>query len=450
VPVSYDYDIVVIGSGPAAQAVAWECRSSNLRLALVEGREYGGTCPLRGCDPKKVLVGAAEVIGRAAGMRGRGIRSQNEIRWPDLIRFKRTFTDPIPAQMEKRLSEWGIDTYHGWARFLGHNTVQAGEKNLTGRYIVIGSGAIPGRLGIEGEEHVISSDQFLDLEALPETIAFVGGGYISFEFAHVAALAGSKALILQRGPKPLKGFDPDLVQILVRASGKIGVEVLSNLPVRSVERRGKRFGIRAGEKGEHSLEADLVVHGAGRVPHIQRLDLGKAGVESSPRGVLVNEYLQSISNPSVYAAGDAAATPYPLTPTANLGGKTVARNILSGNTVKADTRGVPSVVFTFPPLASVGLDEEELRRRGIEYEKKFAETSSWFDSRRIGLEDSGMKILAGKNSRKILGVHLLGNHAEEAINVFALAIRLGLTTDDLGQIPWVYPSSVSEMGYLIG
>jgi glutathione reductase (NADPH) len=446
----YDYDIVVIGSGPAGQAVAWECRSSNLRLAVVEGREYGGTCPLRGCDPKKVLVGAAEVIARAAGMRGRGIRSQNEIRWPDLIRFKKTFTDPVPAQMEKRLSEWGIDTYHGWARFSGKNAIQAGEKNLTGRYIVICCGAIPGKLGIEGEEHVISSDQFLDLEALPESLAFVGGGYISFEFAHVAALAGSKAFILHRGPRPLKGFDPDLVQILISASRRIGVEVLPNLPVRSVERKGKRFGIRAGEKGEHSFEADLVVHGAGRIPHIQRLDLEKAGVESSPRGVLVNEYLQSISNPSVYAAGDAAVTPYPLTPTANLGGKTVARNILSGNTVKADTRWVPSVVFTFPPLASVGLGEEELRRRGIEYEKKFAETPSWFDSRRIGLEDSGMKILAGKNSHKILGVHLLGNHAEEAINVFALAIRLGLTTDDLGQIPWVYPSSVSEMGYLIG
>jgi glutathione reductase (NADPH) len=178
--------------------------------------------------------------------------------------------------------------------------------------------------------------------------------------------------------------------------------------------------------------------------------LEKAGVESSPRGVLVNEHLQSVSNPSVYAAGDAAATPYPLTPIANLGGKIVARNILSGNTVKADYRGVPSVVFTFPPLASVGLGEEELRRTGIGYEKKFAETSTWFESRRIGLEDSGMKILAEKNSRRILGVHLLGHHAEEVINVFALAIRLGLTTDDLGQIPWVYPSSVSEMGYLIG
>jgi glutathione reductase (NADPH) len=448
--VPYDYDIVVIGSGPAGQAVASECRSSGLRLAVVEEREYGGTCPLRGCDPKKVLVGAAEVIARAAGMRGKGIRSQNEIQWQDLIHFKKTFTDPIPAQMEKRLSEWGIDTYHGSARFSGKNALQSGEKNLTSRYVVIGSGAIPGKLEIEGGEHVISSDQFLDLEVLPETIAFVGGGYISFEFAHIAALAGCKAFILHRGPRPLKGFDPDLVQILVRASKKIGVEVHPNLPVRSVERREKRFGIRAGEKGEHSLEADLVVHGAGRVPDIQRLELEKAGVESSPRGVLVNEHLQSVSNPSVYAAGDAAATPYPLTPIANLEGKIVARNILSGNTVRTDYRGVPSVVFTFPPLASVGFGEEELRRKGIEYENKFAETSSWFESRRIGLEDSGMKILAEKNSRRILGVHLLGHHAEEVINVFALAIRLGLTTDDLGQIPWVYPSSVSEMGYLVG
>lgn len=446
----HEYDGIVIGSGPAGQAVISECHSSGLRLAMVEARELGGTCPLRGCDPKKVLVGAAEIIRRAQGLAEKGMQSRNKIQWPDLIRFKKTFTDPIPAQMEKRLAEYGVDLYRGRARFAGRNRLQVGENTLMGKHIVIATGAVPRKLDIPGEEWIISSDQFLDLETLPDSIVFIGGGYISFEFAHIAAQAGARSVIVHRGARPLKNFDPDLVGLLVEALEFAGVKVYMNMPVKSVEKTKKGLLVRAGEKEQHSFDCRLAVHGAGRVPDLESLCLKEGGVEVSSRGVWVNEHLQSISNPAVYAAGDAAATPFFLTPTANLEGKIVARNILSGNTAQADYSGVPSVVFTFPPLAAVGLGEEEQKKRNLDVECKFADTSSWFESRRMGLERSGMKLLIGKNSGKLLGAHFLGDHAEEVINVFALAVRLGLTTEDLKRMPWAYPSSVSEMGYLVG
>jgi glutathione reductase (NADPH) len=447
--VTHAYDGIVIGSGPAGQAVISACHSSGLRLAMVEARELGGTCPLRGCDPKKVLVGAAEIIRRAQGLAGKGIQSRNKIQWPDLMGFKKTFTDPIPAEMEKRLAEYGVDLYRGRARFAGKNRLQVGENTLTGKHMIIATGAVPRPLNIPGGEWILSSDQFLDLEALPDSIVFIGGGYISFEFAHIAAQAGAKAVILHRSARPLKNFDPDLVRLLVEAMELAGVKIYLNMPVKSVEKTQKGIVVRAGEKGQHSFNCRLAVHGAGRVPDLASLCLEEGGIEVSSRGVLVNEYLQSISNPAVYAAGDAAATPFFLTPTANLEGKIVARNLVSGNTARVDYSGVPSVVFTFPPLAAVGLGEEELKKKDLEVERKFADTSSWFESRRIGLERSGMKLFIEKNSGKLLGAHLLGDHAEETINVFALAVRLGLTTGDLKRMPWAYPSSASEMGYLV-
>jgi glutathione reductase (NADPH) len=448
--VIHEYDVVVIGSGPAGQAVISECHSSGLRLAMVEARELGGTCPLRGCDPKKVLVGAAEAIHRGRALAGKGVQPGDKILWSELIRFKKSFTDPIPQEMENRLTEYGIALYRGRASFSGRNEVRVGEEILAAKYIVIATGAVPQKLKFPGEEWIVSSDQFLELETLPDSIVFIGGGYISFEFAHIAAQAGAKAVILHRSARPLKKFDPDLAQMLVESMEFAGVKVHLNMAVKSVEKTINGFIVRAGEEGQHSFDCRLAVHGAGRVPDLESLRLEEAEVRISSRGVLVNDHLQSISNPGVYAAGDAAATPFFLTPTANLEGKAVARNILFGNTVPTDYSGVPSVVFTFPPLAAAGQGEEELKEKGLEVEPRFADTSSWFESRRIGLKRSGMKLLIEKNSRKLLGAHLLGDHAEETINVFALAIRLGLTTEDLQRMPWAYPSAVSEMGYLIG
>ena len=163
-----------------------------------------------------MLVGIAEVIDWVERMNGRGVRTESaRIEWSELMRFKRSFTDPVPKNSERSFANAGIATFHGRARFVDSTVVEVGEDILDGRHVVIATGAMPRRLGIQGEQHITKSDEFLELEALPRRIVFIGGGYISFEFAHVAARAGAEITILHRGQRPLEGFDPDLVNQLV-------------------------------------------------------------------------------------------------------------------------------------------------------------------------------------------------------------------------------------------
>jgi glutathione reductase (NADPH) len=200
------------------------------------------------------------------------------------------------------------------------------------------------------------------------------------------------------------------------------------------------------------VEADLVVHGAGREPNIGGLNLADAGaVQYTHRGIIVNEYLQSVSNPAVYAAGDVAANMgLPLTPVASYDGAVVATNLIKGNTLKSNYTGLPSVVFTIPPLVSVGLQEEEAKDQRLRFKIKYNDTSGWASSRRVGETCAAFKVLIEEDTNRMLGAHILGPHAEEIINIFSLAIRLGLTTKDLNDpIIYTYPTNSSDILYML-
>jgi glutathione reductase (NADPH) len=445
-------DVIVLGTGSAAQSVAYPCREAGWSVAVIDDHPFGGTCQLRGCDPKKVLVGVADLVDWSRRMQGKGVSAPGlSLNWPDLIRFKRTFTDPVPEQNEQSFAQAGISTRHGRAHFVDRTSVQVGEETLIGRHVVIATGARHAPLGIAGEELLTTSTQFLDLDALPRRIAFVGGGYIAFEFAHIAARAGAQVQVLHRGSRPLEKFDPDLVSMLVQASRELGIEVQVNRAVTAIERQGDRLLVhaRAGAQ-EHTVEADLVVHAAGRVPEIDELDLEAAGVARERDGVSVNEYLQSVSNPAVYAAGDAVASGgFPLTPVAGMQGGIVARNLLEGNQHTPNYSGIPSVVFTTPPLVRVGLSEEGARAQGLHFTTHHEDTSGWYSSRRVALPHTGFKTLVEEGTGRILGAHLLGLHAEEVINLFALAIHAGLRASDLKQMVYAYPTNASDIGYMV-
>ncbi len=445
------YDLVVIGTGSAASTVAYKCRKAGWSVAVIDSRSFGGTCALRGCDPKKVLVGAAELVDWHHRMAKNGVTaSEVKIDWAALMRFKRTFTDPVPEKRESSFAKAGIDAYHGRARFIDEKTVQVGEDTLTGGHVLIATGAAPVRLNIPGEKYIITSDQFLELEDLPKRIVFIGGGFISFEFAHIAARAGAEVCLMHRSARPLKGFDPDLVDQLVQATRKLGVDVRLHSEVTGIEKHDDHL-IVSTSAGDPPFEAGLVVHGAGRVPEIAGLDLEKAGVESYPRkGIIVNEYLQSVSNPAVYAAGDVAATGgLPLTPVASMEGHVVARNLLKGNEKTANYAGIPSVVFTIPPLASVGMHEDSARAAGLKFSVKQKETSDWYTSRRVAEKHTGFKTLVEEESDRILGAHVLGPHAEEVINIFALAIRNGIPAGEVRRMLYAYPTSSSDISYMV-
>ena len=446
------FDLVVIGAGTAATSTANRCASTGWSVAIVDELPYGGTCALRGCDPKKMLRRGAEIIDAVHLMRGKGIETDSlRINWPDLMAFKRTFTDKMPDRVEGSLIKNGITTFHGEARFIDHSAVDVDGARLEGRYVLVATGAKPRKLKFPGAEFLIDSTQFLELEMLPQRILFVGGGFISFEFAHIAARAGSTVHIIDHGARPLKAFDPDLVDKLIQRTENIGVEFHPRSELRSIEQMDGRFKVIAEcDRNEHNWSVDLVVHGAGRVAELDRLDLEVAGIEFGEKGVVVNKYLQSVSNPAVYAAGDAGDTDgWPLTPVSFLEGRVAASNMLKGNNRIADYRGVPTVVFTIPELTRVGLLESEATELGLDYRVKFTDTGNWYSNLRVGEDCAAVKVLIDNQTNEIIGAHLFGPEYAELINIFGLAIKLGLKTADLKKMVSAYPSVGSDLGSLI-
>lgn len=444
------YNLAVIGTGTAAMVAAMRVRSAGWSVAVIDFRPFGGTCALRGCDPKKMLVSVGRAADRARRMHGKGIAGETRIDWPHLIGFKRGFTDPIPQKHEHRYAEKGIDRYHGQARFTGFNRLEVDGELLEAERILIAAGAEPMKLGIPGEKHLITSEEFLELEGLPERIVFVGGGYISFEFAHVARRAGAEPSIVEQGSRVLRPFDADLVGWLVDKSRNIGVEVRTDTAVEAIERDRGGFTVRACSDGkDESLAADLVVHGAGRVPALEPLDLDAAGVAHETGRLKLNDFLQSVSNPAVYAAGDAAQSGPPLTPVSSHDAKVVAANLLKGNHQKPDYTGVPSVAFTIPPLAAVGLNEVEAGEKGLRFRMQCQQASDWFTARQAAEPAYGFKVLVDEETDRVLGAHLLGPHADEVINVFALAIRQGITAEQLKTTMFAYPTGASDIGYML-
>src|SRR5260370_9855812 len=300
------YDVIAMGSGTGASVGAAQCRAAGWKVAVIDHLPFGGTCALRGCDPKKVLVGAAEAIDHSRRMRGKGIAgAEPSIAWNELIKLKRTFTEPGPPMKEKNFAKNGIDAYHGRAKFRGPRSVEVGGEVLEGRFILIAVGAVPLRLGIPGEEHAITSTEFLELEHLPKRILLVGGGYIAAEFSHIAARAGAEVTVLQRADRMLTRFDPDLVGWLMEKFHEVGIDVRLNTLVTAIEKTGGGLSVRASSNGTHEVfQADLVVHAAGRLPPLYPLDLATADVASEDGRLKLHEFLQSASNPPVSALGD--------------------------------------------------------------------------------------------------------------------------------------------------
>jgi glutathione reductase (NADPH) len=447
-----EYDVIIIGTGTAGRTLAGRANSSGLKFAIIDSREYGGTCPLRGCDPKKVLAGASEATdwnNRLIG-KGAGTEVPLEIDWPSLIEFKRTFTEGYPREAEKMFADMGIDMYRGRAHFENENTVLVGKDKLKGKYIFLATGSKPRKLNIPGEEYLTTSEEFMETEKLPEKIVFVGGGYISFEFSHIARRAGSEVSILHRSEKPLGNFDSDMVDMLVRASESAGIRVLTNRPVAAVEKGSEGFLVRTRYKTERGSEtqtfiADMVVNGAGRVPDIQDLLLENAGVKVEKKGIIVDKHMRT-SNPRIYAGGDCTAEGIQLTPVATLQGEVAAANILEGNGDEADYTGIPSAVFTIPVLASVGISAAKDNGK---YRVIFRDRSKWNTTRRAGLEFAASKVIIDETNDRIVGAHILGPNAEEVINIFAMAMRLDLRASDIKKMVFTYPTTCSDIRYML-
>lgn len=446
------YDLFVIGAGMAGIAAATKAAAQGWDVAIVDSQPYGGTCALRGCDPKKILRRGAEIIDAAQLMNGKGIDSGGlSINWPDLMKHKQGFTDPVPTNMENTLTRRGVATLHGHARFTGDRQIEVdGTPHHADRFL-IATGARPRPLGFPGHEHLTDSTDFLNLPALPKRILFLGGGFISFEFAHIAARAGSSPVIVTRGQRPLKGFDPDLVELLVDRGTTAGVALRRTTTITAMARTEQGYLVTLDHEGaRETIETDLVVHGAGRIADLANLGLDVAGIEWGQRGVTVAPHLQSTTNPAIWAAGDSADTAgMPLTPVAVSEAKVATSNMIKGTHTTPDYSGIPTAVFTIPELTRVGMLEAEAREQNIDLTVRYTDTSDWYSNYRIGETTAAAKILIDKSTDQIVGAHLLGPEYGELINTLGLAIKLGLTTRQLKSTTAAYPTVGSDLGSLL-
>jgi glutathione reductase (NADPH) len=445
------FDLLVVGSGEAGTNAALACRKRGWSVAVADERPFGGTCAIRGCDPKKVLVAAARVIDSAQRLADIGVIDRApRLQWQELMRFKRSFTEPVPRNRLRMFEEAGIVALRGHACFEDEQTLRVGDEYIRANHILIATGAREQHVA-PGDDQLMTSEAFLDLETLPASLIFVGGGYISFEFAHVAARAGAEVTILHNDARPLHGFDCDIVDRLLAVTRDIGIHVYVDTPVTAVEReQGTIIVHGARDNAAKLFRAQGGVLGAGRVPNLDDLGLEIGRVERGKSGIAVNEYLQSTTNPRVYAAGDAAdAAGLPLTPVAAHEGEIVASNLLDGNTQTINFSSLATMVYTIPPLGAVGMSEAAARERGIGYEVRAGDMSTWYSTRHVAARAAFYKVILEKGSGRVLGATILGPHAEEQINVLAMAIQSGSGRGQIAGTLFAYPTASSDLEYLV-
>ena len=448
---SREFDLVVIGGGTGGNGVARMAAAAGWTVASVDCLPFGGTCALRGCDPKKMLVAVTEGVEWARAMAGKGLEAQVSVSWPDMIAFKRSFTDTMPPRIEKRLEKAGVTVLHGSARFTGPDTVEVDGTAYRAGHFHIATGARPMTLEIPGEEHLITSTDFLEMPELPGRVAFVGGGFIAMEFAHISKRAGaSEVTVIEMMDRPLGNFDPDLVAILTEATADLGIDLQTGAKVLAIRKSGATFEVDyQTSSGVTTLICDRVVHATGRVPNIDRLNLEAAGIEYSRRGIKVSPYMRT-TNPRVFAVGDCADSGPNLTPVSAYEGRVAGKNLLAGKDARAvDYPPIPSVVFTLPQVATVGLSEAAARDKGLDFEARFEKTEGWYSSLRVGARWSGHKVLVENGTGRILGAHLVGPGAEEQINLFAMAMKAGMTANQIKGVIFAYPSFASDIGSMV-
>ncbi len=452
---SKQYDALVIGSGTAGQTAAYELNRNGLTVGMVEhSQRPGGTCALSGCQAKKWFYEGVETVARSRHLSGIGITSAAVASWLELRDAKNRFTTQVPDNTVNGLKKAGIDLIWGRARFTDRHSISVDHQQISARFIVLATGAVPMQLPIDGAQHMVTSSEFLELDRLPRRIIFIGGGFISFEFAHFAVRLGptdTQCTILEAGPRPLGPFDGEMVGLLTEASAPEGIEILCDVNITAIEKTGDAF--RVTTKDGRRFDADLVVHGAGRTPDLSDLDLEKAGIESTRRGITVNEKMVT-SNAHVYAVGDCAAT-IQLARVADAEAQVAATGIVSRHTgdrheASMDYTAVPSVLFTYPQYGMVGATEEALKEAGVVYKKSVGKNLTWPTYRRVGMKSAAYKVLADEKG-KLLGAHVLSDNATGLINTCTLAMVNRIPVEALYRqsIMTPYPSRESDIIYML-
>ncbi len=442
---AYDYDLFVIGAGSGGVRAARLTAQLGKRVGIAEQDRVGGTCVIRGCVPKKLLVYASqlgEAIEDAAGF-GWTVEARR-FDWPTLIANKDREIDRLNAAYTRNLARAGVELFQSRAELSGPHTIRlsADGREVTAETILIATGGRPWIPEIPGAEHGITSDEAFHLPELPKRVLIVGGGYIAVEFAGIFAGLGSQVKLLYRGDQVLRGFDDDMRNACADEMRKKGVDILTHSDIAAIERDGDAYLARL--RGGGTIETDLVMFATGRIPNTEGLGLSELGVERGWNGyVVVNEYSQS-SIPHIYAIGDVTHR-VALTPVAIDEGVRFVETVFKDNPQEVDHSYIPTAVFSQPEIGTVGLTEAEASERetGIDiYMARFRPMKHTLSGRD---EQMVMKLIVDQESDCVLGVHILGPDAAEMAQIAAIPMRMGATKADFDATMALHPSAAEEL-----
>jgi glutathione reductase (NADPH) len=445
------FDVVILGGGNAGMGVTVATREAGLKVAMIEPDLLGGTCPNRGCIPKKVLVAAAHALDEIDRAKAHHIAvGKPSLDWTALIDREKAMIRHIPASLGELMNRRGVEVIHDRGRFADRNAVAVNGETLEAKHIVIATGSKPRKLPFPGAELMITSDDVLSEGRLPADVVFVGGGVIALEFSHVYARAGAKVTILEALPRLLDNMDADAVAQVRGETERIGVAIHTGVAIQRIECAGDRLRVVYEEGGsEYVVEADRVVNGAGRVADVDGLDLSAGNIAAEHGRIALDLHLRSTSNPVAYVCGDAVAATPQLSPIATYEGRIVGRNIVEGPKHTPDYASIPSCVFTVPALASVGLTQAAAEEKGLELRVEINDMREWLSGRTYAETAAWAKVLVDRQTDCIVGAHMVGHASEELIQIFALAMKHGITAGEIRDMVYGFPTFSADIKSLV-
>ena len=439
---SFDYDLFVIGAGSGGVRASRIAAGFGAKVAVAEEYRVGGTCVIRGCVPKKLLVYASHFSEDFETAEGYGWSvGETKFDWKKLIERKDAEIDRLEGLYGQTLGGAGVETLMGRATIEGPNTVRMGDKTYTAAKILVAVGGWPSMPDVPGIEHAITSNEALHLEEQPKRVVVVGGGYIAVEFAGIFNGMGSDVVQLYRSEQILRGFDDDLRSRLADEMRKKGIDIRTGVNVTAIEKTDD--GVSLTLTDGSVLEADAVMYATGRTPNTKGLGLENAGVEMAPNGAIKVDGFSRTNVPSVFAVGDVTDR-VQLTPVAIKEGHAFALTEFNNTPVSPEHDAIPSAVFSQPPIGTVGLSEAEAREKFADIEIYESEFRPMKHTLGGSGERAYTKMVVDKATDKVVGAHMIGLDSAEIIQGIGIAVKAGLTKAQFDATVAVHPSSAEE------
>jgi glutathione reductase (NADPH) len=439
----YDFDLFSIGAGSGGVACSRRAASYGAKVALAENSRVGGTCVMRGCVPKKLLVYGAQFADAFEDAAGFGWQvTPPRFDWPTLIANKNKELDRLETVYRKLLKDSGCTLYEAHATLVDPHTVELSDgRRVTAETILVATGSHPVMPQIPGIEHVITSNEALELPQLPRHIIIVGGGYIALEFANIFSGLKAEVTMVVRGEEVLTGFDDDVRVDIAKEMRQRGVIIHTRTELARIDKI--QHGFTCHTKAGAELSGDLVMYATGRKPNVKGLGLHESGVKLHHDGRVIVDEWSKTSLPNIYAIGDVTDR-LNLTPVAIAEGRAIAETLYNHNPMKISHENVATAVFSQPPIGTVGLSEREARRRGHTldiYRARFRPMKNTLSGRE---ERTMMKLVVDRPTQKVLGVHMVGVDAPEIVQCLAVAIICGATKQQFDRTMAVHPTAAEE------